>query len=179
MKEKINQKILLYKVQTKKDPESFAKLYDIYVKKIYRFVYFKVSNHEEAEDLTSEVFLKAWNYIIAGNNVKSFGGLLYTLARNKVIDLYRKRAQTRYISTEEIDIPDDFEMDESIASKQEVKLIIKGLKKLKHEYREIVTLKYIDELSTSEISQITGKGKVSVRVTLHRAIKKLKQIIGE
>ena len=48
----LNEKILLYKLQTEQDPEAFVALYDNYVKRIYRFVYFKVATHEEAEDIT-------------------------------------------------------------------------------------------------------------------------------
>ena len=57
------EKKLLYRLQYNQDPEAFTGLYDLYVKRIYRFVFFKVSSHEEAEDITSEVFLKAWRYI--------------------------------------------------------------------------------------------------------------------
>ena len=56
---KIAEKILLYRLQVERDPEAYGTLYDIYVRRIYRFVYFKVSSHEEAEDITSDVFLKA------------------------------------------------------------------------------------------------------------------------
>ena len=56
---------------------------------------------------------------------------------------------------------------------------LKGLKKLKQEYQEVITLRYVDELEIEEISAITGKGKIAVRVTLHRALKKLKELTGE
>ncbi len=182
MKSKISKKILLYKVQTKKDPEAFTALYDIYVQKIYRFIYFKVSNHEEAEDIASEVFLQAWNYINEGNKVESFSGLLYRVARNKIVDTYRMRAKNKNQSIsrmEDFELVDDTNLNEELADKEEIKTILNSLHKLKQEYQEVITLKYIDELSTSEIGEITGKGKVAVRVTLHRALKKLKHLMGE
>ena len=98
---KISEKILLYKVQTKKDPEAYAKLYDLYVKRIYRFVFFKVSSEVEAEDITSDVFLKAWNYLNANKEVKSFSGLLYRMARNAVIDLYRAKSNSTEVTMAE------------------------------------------------------------------------------
>src|SRR3989344_2015279 len=88
----IAEKLLLLKLRTTEDPEAFAKLYDIYAKRIYSFVFFKVSNREEAEDITSEVFLKAWRYINEKKSIESFSGLLYKLARNCIIDLYRSKA---------------------------------------------------------------------------------------
>ena len=55
----IKEKLWLLQVRTQKDPEAFGYLYDAYIEKIYRFVYFKVGSREEAEDIASEVFLKA------------------------------------------------------------------------------------------------------------------------
>ncbi len=182
MKSTIGKKILLYRVQTKKDPEAFTQLYDIYVKKIYRFIYFKVSNHEEAEDITSEVFLQTWNYINEGNKVESFSGLLYRVARNKIVDVYRARAKEMKRSIDDLDdyeLRDDGDLSKEVGDKIEIKEILNSLHKLKQEYQEMITLKYIDELTTNEIGEITGKGKIAVRVTLHRALKKLKQIVGE
>jgi len=60
----ITEKLLLLRVRTKKDPEAFATLYDMYAEKIFRFVRFKIDSREEAEDITSEVFLKVWNFLL-------------------------------------------------------------------------------------------------------------------
>jgi RNA polymerase sigma-70 factor (ECF subfamily) len=88
---KATEKILLFQIQQKQNSEAYGKLYDAYVRQIYRFVYFKVSTHEEAEDITAEVFLKAWRYLQEKKEVKSFSGLLYRIARNGIVDLYRAR----------------------------------------------------------------------------------------
>lgn len=61
---------LLFRAKNK-DPESFTKVYDLYVERIYRFIFFKVANPEDAQDLTSEVFLKTWQYINDGKEVKN------------------------------------------------------------------------------------------------------------
>lgn len=180
MSGKLNEKILLYQVRTRRDPEAYAKLYDVNVKRIYRFVYFKISNHEEAEDITSEVFLKAWDYLKEQKEIKSFGGLLYRIARNLIIDLYRSRAARpetlRVTSGDTIEIGDRGEWMEKLQIKIETQEIVKALKKLKQEYQEVITLRYVDELKIDEIAEIMGKGKIAVRVTLHRALKKLEQI---
>lgn len=184
MPNKINEKILLYRLRTKQDPEAFAGLYDIYVKRIYRFVFFKVSGHEEAEDITSEVFLKVWNYIVGNKEVKSFSGLLYRMARNCIIDLYRSKshqANPMLLSQlpEGVELGDKNKFVEKLKIKTDNEQIILAIKKLKQEYQEVLTFKYIDELTTNEISEITGKGKVAVRVTLHRALKKLKELVDK
>lgn len=178
----MNEKILLYQAQIKQDPEAYGKLYDEYVKRIYRFVYFKVSNHEEAEDITSEVFLKTWNYLKEKKEVKSFGGLLYRIARNCVIDYYRaKSSHPESLSDEnkELEIGDGGKWYADISNKVEAEKILQALKKMKQEYREVITLRYVDELEVKEIAEIIGKGNVAVRVTLHRALAKLKKILEE
>lgn len=183
---KFNEKLLLLKLRTTEDPEAFAKLYDIYAKRIYSFVFFKVSNREEAEDITSEVFLKAWRYINEKKKIESFSGLLYRLARNCVIDLYRSRSKQK----EQLSIDAEMEIEigsnrwtesfnEELGSKLEMQKIVLALKKMKHEYREVVTLRYVDELEVNEIAEITGKGQIAIRVTLHRGLKKLKELLNE
>ena len=179
----ISENILLYKLKAHKDPDAFATLYDLYVKRIYRFVYFKVNNKEEAEDVTSEVFLKAWNYINENKEVKSFSGLLYRIARNCIIDLYRSRsskADTILISSlpEGIEPGDEGKKVLELNIGLEAQDLIKAIKKLKLEYQEVLTLKYVDGLHIDEIAEITGKGSIAVRVTLHRALKKLKDLTG-
>ncbi len=178
----IQEKILLYKIYTKKDTDAYAELYDLYVKRIYRFVFFKVGSHENAEDVTSEVFLKAWQYLIGGtesvSDIKSFSGLLYRIARNTIIDFYRARASKNEVPiNEDTDISDSGSWYGQLGDKIETEKIIQTIKKLKQEYQEVLTLKYVDELEVKEICEITGKGQVAVRVTLHRALKKLKEIL--
>lgn len=180
MLDKIAEKFLLYKLQVKQDPEAYAELYDTYVKQIYRFVYFKVSTHEEAEDITSEVFLKAWHYIQEKKEIKSFSGLLYRIARNAIIDVYRAKAgkpETPLI--EDIDVGDGGKWFSDISTKVEADKVIEAIKKLKQEYQEVITLRYVDELDIREIAEIIGKGSVATRVTLHRALTKLKKIIEQ
>ena len=174
----LSEKLILYQLQTKHDPESYALLYDKYVKQIYRFIYFKVSSHEEAEDLTSEVFLKAWHYVQEKKEIKSFSGLLYRTARNSIIDLYRKKSsKPEEKMNEEFEQGDRGEWYAKINTKVEAERVVAALKKLKQEYQEVITLRYIDELKVEEIAEIVGKGSIAVRVTLHRALKKLQDLL--
>lgn len=179
-KDKLREKILLYRLTTKRDPDAFAELYDAYVQRIYRFVFFKVGSREEAEDLTSEVFLKAWGYVNDGKEVKSFSGLLYRVARNCIIDLYRNRATHPEVSLgEDDDVSDKNKWSERVGATVASQEVVKILKKLKQEYQEVITLRYVDELEIDEIAEIINKSNLTVRVTLHRALKKLKEMIGE
>ncbi len=181
-KASLKEKFLIYQVRQNKDAESYGQLYDFYVDRIFRFIFFKVSSQEIAEDLTSEVFLKTWEYINkTDRKIGNFNALLYRVARNAVIDHYRSKNKD-FIGTDEEymeRIQDDRNLEEEVNIKIEVKSIEAHLTKLKEIHREIIILKYIEEFSIAEISEILDKGKGSVRVLLHRALQALKEIAGE
>ena len=183
MNRQIKEKSLLYKVQTKQDTEAFAELYDLYVEPVYRFVYFKISNREEAEDLTSDIFMKVWGYLIdeKGNRVSSFRGLVYRVARNRIIDIYRERARRRECVVELSDMPVEEITDGRNPAKEaevnyDVEQLLSTMKKLKQEYQEVIHLKHIEGLPIREISKMLDKSSASIRVTLHRAMKKLREL---
>ena len=182
LKRSFQEKTLLHNIVKYKDSDAFATVYDAYISKIYRFVLFKVSSQEDAQDITSMVFLKAWSYLTDSTQkkemIKSISGLLYTIARNLVVDHYRERAKKQSYSIQDlsIDLASDTNVEESFVKKQESITLIDSLKMLKQEYQEVLTLRYLDELSLKEISHVLGKTMVNVRVLLHRATKKLEEI---
>lgn len=183
MQGRLKEKFLLFRIRAKKDPDAFGDIYDAYVTPIYRFIYFKVSSAEQAEDLTSETFLKAWRYLTEKRDIQSLQATLYTIARSVVIDYYRASAQERGNASLD-DVPESFLDDEKSARLlQEIDTsfdttrVLETLRGLKDEYREIVVMKYFDELSTGEIAKILGKTASNVRTTLHRATKSLADAI--
>ena len=185
----LEEKLILRRAE-KGDKEAFAEIYDFYVVRIFRFVYLKTSSKETAEDLTSEVFLKCWKHIktrVEKNEEEiiqesRLGSFLYKIARNLVIDFYRKKQ----IPTIEIDDKlknkiKDQKQDilSEISAKQELEKLKVALSKLKDEYREIIILRHVEDLSTKEIAEITGRTDSSVRVLLHRAVKALEKAMGD
>ncbi|MFH0856443.1 MAG: RNA polymerase sigma factor, partial [bacterium] len=151
---KFKNKIILIKLNLK-DEKTFAEVYDLYIEKIYRFIFFKVSNVRDAEDLTSEVFLKAWQYINEGKKIKSVNAFLYAIARNKVIDHYRKNSKIKTVDLENDGIEKiksaDPHPDEGLDRKLAMDDINKFLNELKVEYKEALLLKYTDDFSIGEI----------------------------
>lgn len=184
---KIAEKLLLYKIETKKDSEAFGQLYDLYIEKIYRFVYFKIGSKEESEDITSEVFLKVWNYLISNDRkeISSFSGLVYKVARNCLIDFYRLKSYKQelvYNFETVIELEEHGEESKEILRveiNQEMEGLLKNIRRLKQDYQEVLLLRYIEELSIREMAEILGMSGVGVRVTLHRATKKLKELVEE
>ena len=182
-KASLKEKFLIYKVRLNKDAESYGKLYDYYVDRIFRFILFKVATSEIAEDLTSEVFLKTWEYINGTpKKIGNLNALLYKVARNCVIDYYRSKNREAVCTDEECfeNICDErSDLENETAVKLDVQSIEKHLAKLKDAYREVIILKYVEDFSISEISELMDKSNGTVRVLLHRALKALKDIAGE
>ncbi len=176
----------IYNQLKKGDKEVFIKAYDLYIDQIYRFIYFKVSDKEEAQDITSLVFLKTWNYIQENKlgEYKTLKALLYTIARNSVIDYYRKNNKVHIVEIDNEDVKIQLKDKKMGAGEKmdiyfDIKNVEDKLEEMKDEYREIIILKYIEELSTIEISKILKKSKGNVRVLAHRALGALQKLIQE
>lgn len=180
MKNPLSRQILFLKVKNQ-DSEAYGQFYDLYVTRIYRFVYFKVNSTADAQDITSEVFLKLWQFVKEGKNIRNLNALVYMIARNSVIDFYRQKAGQveEAISEDHDNIADD---EKDLLRQQimdsELNAVLKGMDHLKDEYKEIIVLKYLDELSPKEIAQVLNKSNGAVRVLLHRAVKALKENIS-
>ena len=183
MRSRLKEQFLLFRIRAQKDPNAFGEIYDEYVKRIYRFIYFKVPSAEQAEDLTSEAFLKAWHYLKEKKEVSNLQALLYSVARTVVIDYYRATANERgNVTLDEgaanmADAASDRLLRE-VETKFDTTLVLEKLRNLKDEYREVVIMKFLDEMTTHEIAAVLGKSASNVRVILHRATKALEGAIG-
>lgn len=183
MRSLLKEKFLLFRIKAKKDPEAFGELYDTYVKAIHRFIYFKVASQEQAEDLTSETFLKAWQYLRERRDVQSIQALLYSIARSVVIDHYRHAAAEKTTPLEDgqgnllTDIGSE-KLLRDIETGLDAGIVVEKLRGLKEEYRDVILLKYFDELSAGEIGEVLGKSSAAVRVLLHRATRALSDAIS-
>jgi len=156
------------------DQNAFSKLYDHFVDKIYRFVFFKVPN-EEAFDLTENVFVKVLeNREYYAVKKGSFSTWIYTIARNTVIDFYRV-SKTHLDLDEIIDLPDNTQdVELKVEGVLNSEILKSAISKLPQKYQDMIVLRFIDDMSYGEIADICEKTEVSVRVDIHRALKKLK-----
>jgi RNA polymerase sigma-70 factor (ECF subfamily) len=175
-----NEKDLIIKAQ-KGEAECFGHLYDHYLPQLHRYVFLKVGSKQEAEDLTHEVFLSAWQSL-PGYKSKGFpfSSWLYHIARNKVIDHYRtKKVQ---ISIDLVDesffkLASTLEKDLDIAmhwAKAQV-----AIKKLKEEQQDVIIMRFVEDLSHKEIADAIGKSEGAVRLIQHRALENLRDLMEE
>lgn len=182
--EKFGEKILFSRLKNK-DKEAFIRAYDSYLDNIYRFIYFKIGGEEEAQDLTSVVFLKAWNHIQNNSllDYKTLKALFYKIARNSIIDYYRERASIKEVAGGEDALTNIVDETQDLARKTELTFdlakVNEKIHELKDEYREIIVLRFMEDFSISEIAEITDKTNGNVRVLVYRALKALRELMGE
>lgn len=158
--------------------EAFSELYDHFVENIYRFIFFKV-NSDDAEDLTEIVFIKVWEHKEKFDCKKSaIGSWIYTIARNTVIDHYRVFKQSEElhdgIEDEEVLNPKLF-AEESLRFER----LNEGIHKLSENYKDVVLLRFIEDMEYSEIAKVLEKSEGSIRIMQFRALKELKKILQE
>lgn len=157
--------------------KDFDTLYNTHAKAIYRFAFLKTGSKEMAHDVTSETFCRYYEYSQTHKAIENEKAFLYRVARNYIIDWYRKKSKEGPIAYD-VDVhdlagTDDIMKDLSVRDLyQEVRNAMKYLKK---EYEDIILLHFIEDLSVQEIAVVNNATENTTRVTLHRAITSLKK----
>ncbi len=169
----------LIEAAKRKDGDAFGVLYDYYEPRIYRFIFLKVGNREDAEDLTHQVFLRAWQKI-DGYEQRGFpfSSWLYQISRNSIIDFYRSRKY--HLDLEEIEniIPDEkITNSEAVDLKIRIKELMSAISQLKQEYQDVIIMRFVDELSVKEVANILNKTEGATKLVQYRAVKELKKIL--
>lgn len=164
-------------------PDEFSDYYHQYKHKVYSFVLYRVGGDVNlAEDLTSDVFLKAFERFESYNPKYAFSTWIFTIARNTVIDHYRKdKGQAADVNElaevigDERDTVEDwgFELDRQ----PKLKEIYRCLEKLPDFHKDCLILKYLEDHTNTEIAEITGQSESYVRQGLSRGLKKLKPLL--
>jgi RNA polymerase sigma-70 factor (ECF subfamily) len=162
------------------DPEAFARLYDAYVERVTRYIYFRVSEETDTEDLVSQVFLKAWENLDRYKIGSSpFIAWLYTIARNLVIDHYRTKKDALPLE-EAIALPSEMEMpDEEAQTRFDLQAMRDALQFLTSDQQQALILKYIAGLPNDSIAKIMNKQEGTVRGLQMRGLQTLSKYMQE
>ena len=159
------------------DADAFGQLYDACVDRVYRFIYFRVSDQSTAEDLTSQVFLKAWQNFDRYRPNGPILAWLYAIARNTVIDHYRTFKQTVPLDDAVPVAAQDDKLDDQVELQFEMSSLQESLKNLTEEQQEVLLLKFIAEYETDQIARKMGKSEGAVRALQMRALQALAKVM--
>jgi RNA polymerase sigma-70 factor (ECF subfamily) len=163
----------------KGEGEAFAQLYEEHFDRIYRYVYLKVGNQAEAEDLTQDVFVKALEAIgsYKWRNLP-FVAWLFRIAHNQVIDYLRKQGKVEKVALED-DITLVSGSNPALMAERELEIegLINKIKKLSPAQREVILLRFGSELSVAEAAKVLGKNEGTVKALQYNGIAALKKML--
>jgi RNA polymerase sigma-70 factor (ECF subfamily) len=163
------------------DTLAFGELYECCAPVIFRYLYTHLDSRMDAEDLTGEVFLKAWQSLPKYNERGvPFLAFLFRIARNVLVDHYRQSNRNTSKTPEELDGFKDeshTELIETVGSQIEHQRILQVLSGLRPDYRSVLTLRFISELSPEETAKVMERSVGAIRVLQHRALAALRQEI--
>lgn len=156
----------------------FADLYNQYFPKVFAYVYGRVQDREVSLDIVSDVFEKAFIKVQSLRSPESFGSWLFTIARNEVSSHWRKEkpaAKAAQAAAWENEIHNQPRgPEETILHKERLHALSLLVRQLPKREQEIIALKFDGELTNREIAAILGTSEVNVRVTIFRALRKLR-----
>jgi RNA polymerase sigma-70 factor, ECF subfamily len=160
--------------------DAFGELYERYAQSVYRYLYAHLYDQLDAEDLTEEVFLRVWrtlsNYNEQGVPLLAY---LFRVARNALVDFYRRSSRSgNQMSLDANPISDDKPDPGDIAMvRMEHQEIRQMLEQLSEDYRNVLILRFLSELSPREIAHVMGRTEGAVRVLQHRALVALRELL--
>jgi len=158
-------------------PLDADELYRTHVRSLYLFIYSKVGNREAAEDLTSEVFVRALTHLDPSRDEHSIIAWLYRVARNAVADYWRAGSRVRVIALDEARLTRPPAAEGT--HRDQVKRATAILERLPDNYRAVLTYRVLEGLSVAETAGRMGTSEGNVKVLQHRALKRAAELREE
>ncbi len=172
------EEFLLLRIRAFQDKEAFRILIKEHGQTLLRFLHFKLPGREDAEDAYSSVCLQIWDYLTR-TEVKHFTGLMFTVARAVVANFYDQRSKHPQVG---IDNEDGTEIPirsrDSVAELQnrlDVQFLEERMRELNDNERQMIILRYLEGYRVKDMAKLLGTTENTISVTLHRAIKKLRE----
>ncbi|HUT19420.1 MAG TPA: sigma-70 family RNA polymerase sigma factor [Anaerolineae bacterium] len=161
------------------EPEAFGELYEKYVDRIYSYVYHRVGNVHDAEDLTSRTFFRALSHISSYQDLGlPFSAWLYRIAHNLLANWHRDRGRRQLVTLEGIPLRSEgrHQNPEGFAlSGDEAQQLVKAMRRLDSQRQELLVLKFTEELSNAEIAAIMGRTEGAIKSLYHRTLLALRR----
>lgn len=154
------------------NPAEFKRLYLKWLNPVYRYFYFRLSNVKDAEDLTSQVFLKVYEDLPRYRSRGCFSAWLFTIAHARAVDYYRKGS--REVALEKMDLTSTSpDLLSRAVQSSEIEQIFGLLKGLSEEEQELIRLRFVAELNYREIGQILHRKEDAVRKSISRLLDRM------
>ena len=161
------------------DHEAFAQLYENHFDKIFRYVVLKIGNQAEAQDMTQQVFVKAYesigSYQLQG---VPFTAWLFRIAHNQMVDYVRKQSKRQTVWLDEtIQVRDDSDLEHDVETKIEMEQVVSASKQLTKAQREVISLRFAGGLSITEAAKTMRKSEGAIKALQHSAILALRKTL--
>jgi RNA polymerase sigma-70 factor, ECF subfamily len=162
----------------------FLKAFEEYSDALFRHAFLRISDRERAIDLVHDTFTKVWSYIRTGHEVTSFKSFLYKVLNNLIIDEYRKHKESSLDALFEVEGIDEGTFSElsaddtdSMIASLDGQRAFDLVHQLPDTYKEVLILRYVDELGPKEISELIEETENVISVRLHRGMKMLRDLV--
>lgn len=168
--------------RAKTDKEAFGQLYELYVDRIYNYVYYRTGNSADAEDLTARIFVRAMQHIGRYRDQGvPFSAWLYRIAHNLVANWHRDRSRRKIISLDDIAqwrMSDDTP-EFTTQLLQDKEMLLAAIRRLPADRQELLILKFVERLPNAEIGDIMGRSEGAIKSLYHRTLLALREDLQE
>ena len=176
MSSSIDEKALIERA--KEDKEAFGQLYEIYVDRIYNYVYYRTGNVADAEDLTAKIFVRAMKHIPRYKDQGvPFSAWLYRIAHNLVANWHRDHSRRQIVALDDITHWHVGDESPEFATQlmEDKELLLSAIHRLPGDRQELLILKFVERLSNAEIGDIMGRSEGAIKSLYHRTLLSLRE----
>ena len=163
---------------TQQKTEEFMKAYDDLCDAIFKHCYYRVYDRERAKELMQECFTRTWECIAEGKEIKNLKAFVYRVANNLIIDSSRKKKESSLDALMEEGYEPSVPSQERVQAAAEYSEVRALLNRLDEKHRDVVRMRYLQQLSPKEIGEALGESENVVSVRLHRAMKQLQHFLN-
>jgi RNA polymerase sigma-70 factor, ECF subfamily len=157
--------------------QQFMEAYEKYSDAIFRYCYYRVFDREKAKDYVQEAYCRTWKYISQGKQIDNLRAFIYRTANNIIIDEVRKKKSTSLDQIMEKGFMPSVDPRKKTENEVFGKEILDIVKSLDEKYRDVILLKYVEDLSAKEIATILNETENNVYVRINRGFQKIKEVL--
>ncbi|MGK2878443.1 MAG: RNA polymerase sigma factor [Solirubrobacterales bacterium] len=172
-----------YEMDKKELDRAFTELYEANLRDVYSFLYYRLGNHHDAEDVSEQVFLQAYRHLpkaLAESKGRSLRPWLIRIAQNLAINLYRDRSRKPQSPLDAAgELANTHDTEDLVEAREELAMVFEKVAELSDDRREALIMRFALGMDNGEIARAMGKTEGATKVLLHRAIKQLEQALAE